>query len=86
MKTDAVGGLAGEVKPPRNEPYPSPGGVCWRWSVDTTKKLDGSSRASKIERPLPVRTAPPASMFSASGETIPLVSETKPRKRECDGT
>ena len=27
MKTDAVGGLAGEVKPPRNEPLPSPGGV-----------------------------------------------------------
>lgn len=32
-------------------------------------KLGGSSRASKIsERPLPVRTTPPASIFSGSGE------------------
>lgn len=32
-------------------------------------KLGGPSRASKLsERPLPVRTTPPASIFSGSGE------------------
>ncbi|UPK37910.1 hypothetical protein IVB18_11750 [Bradyrhizobium sp. 186] len=31
-------------------------------------KVSGLSRASNIERPLPVRTAPPASILSGAGE------------------
>ena len=68
MKTDAVGGLAGEVKPPRNEPLPSPGGVLLALIGRYDENVGRSPAAFEIKRPLPVHTAPLASIFSASGE------------------